>query len=363
MAIKLDKRIPNGTAEKWGKDLGLPASIAHCIHSVSKNERAVIILDQLDALRWTMAHSRDALLVCAEIINQVKRLNIERENKISVVFVCRTHDLENDNNIKSLFKKIESEEEVIQWYKVQVNELDEEIVKNIIGKRYEQLTSKLKDMLRIPSNLYIWQQLDPSKVYEECSTASHLVSEWWGQLSDKCFEYGLKENNLIQIKEKMVTFLERTSRIFIPLTILNENKSSLEFLSSNAFLIIQDNKVSFAHQSILDCFLAEKMLKRYYDGEDVIDIIGSKEKQNPGKRYQVQMFMQNLYEFESQDFINAGQKIFEAEQVRYFVKFVFLEVLNQIENPDENIQYFIVNNCENKIYNSPIINNVYIFKT
>ncbi|MDT0192887.1 hypothetical protein [Exiguobacterium sp. BG5(2022)] len=358
LAIKLDKRIPSMTAEKWGKDLGLPASVTYSIHGISKNERAVIILDQLDALRWTVAHSRDALLVCAEIINQVKKLNIERENKISIVFVCRTHDLENDNNIKSLFKKGDSDEDVIQWSKVQVNELDEELVKNTVGKRYEQLTSKLKNMLKIPSNLYIWQQLDPTKVYEECSTASHLVSEWWKQLSYKCFEYGLEENNLIQIKDKMVTFLERTSRIFIPLAILNENKSSLEFLSSNAFLIIQNNKVSFAHQSILDCFLAEKMLQRYYDGEDVIDIIGSKEKQTPGKRYQLQMFMQNLYEFESQDFISVGKRIFEAEQVRYFVKFVFLEILSQIENPDRNIQYFILNSCENEIYNSPLINNV-----
>ncbi|ANU09414.1 hypothetical protein BBH88_03360 [Planococcus antarcticus DSM 14505] len=358
LAIKLDKRIPSKTAEKWGGDLGLPASVTYSIHSVSKNERAVIILDQLDVLRWTMAHSRDALLVCAEIINQVKRLNIERENKISIVFVCRTHDLENDNNIKSLFKKGDLDEEVIQWSRVQVNELDEDLVKSTVGKRYEQLTSKLKDMLKIPSNLFIWQQLDPTKIYEECATASHLVSEWWKQLSYKCFEYGLEETNLIQIKDKMVTFLERTSRIFIPLTILNENKSSLEFLSSNAFLIIHDNKVSFAHQSILDCFLAEKMLKRYYEGEDVIDIIGSKEKQTPGRRYQVQMFMQNLYEFDSQDFINAGQRIFEAKQIRHFVKFVFLEVLNQIENPDENIKYFIVNNCENEIYNNPLINNV-----
>lgn len=358
LAVKLDKRIPSTTAEKWGKDLGLPASVTHSIHSVSKNERAVIILDQLDALRWTVAHSRDALLVCAEIINQVKRLNIERENKISIVFVCRTHDLENDNNIKSLFRKVDSEEDVIQWSRVQVNELDEGLVRSTVGKRYEQLTSKLKNMLRIPSNLFIWQQLDPTKVYEECSTASHLVSEWWGQLTYKGFEYGLRENNLIQIKDKMVTFLERTNRIFIPLPILNENKSSLEFLSSNAFLIIQDNKASFAHQSILDCFLAEKMLEKYYDGEDVIDIIGSKEKQTPGKRYQVQMFMQNLYEFESQDFINAGQRIFEAKQTRYFVKFVFLEVLNQIENPDENIKYFILNKCENEIYNSLLINNV-----
>ncbi len=358
LAIKLDKRIPNGTAEKWGKDLGLPASIAHCIHSVSKDERAVIILDQLDALRWTQAHSRDALLVCAQIINQVERLNFERKYKISVVFVCRTYDLENDNNIKSLFKIIDKKEEIIQWNKVQVNELDEGMVKDIVGKRYEQLTSKLKELLRIPSNLYIWQRLDPSKEYVECSTASHLVSKWWGQLSEKCFEYGLSETDLNVTKEKMVTSLENLGRICIPLSILSVNKSYLEFLSSNAFLIIQDNKASFAHQSILDSFLAEKMLKRYYVGEDIEDIIGSKEKQTPGKRYQVQMFMQNLSEFDSQDFINAGQKMFEAKQIRYFVKFVFLEVLNQIDILDESIKDFIINNCENKIYGNHIINNV-----
>lgn len=358
LAIKLDKRIPNMNAEKWGEDLGLPSSITHCIDSVSKNERAVIILDQLDALRWTLAHSRDALLVCAQIINQVEGLNIERENKISIVFVCRTHDLENDNNIRSLFRKVDSKEEAIEWSKVQVNELDEDLVKGIVGKRYEQLTSKLKEVLRIPSNLYIWQQLDSKKVYAECSTASHLVSEWWGQLSDKCFEFGLREDNLIQIKDKMVTFLERSSRIFIPLSILNENKSSLEFLSSNTFLIIQDKKVSFAHQSILDCFLAEKMLQRYYEGEDIVDIIGTKEKQTPGKRYQVQMFMQNLSEIDSHDFINAGKRMFEANQIRYFVKIVFFEVLNQIDNLDENIQNFILNNCENEKYGKHIINNV-----
>lgn len=358
LAIKLDKRIPNGTAEKWGRDLGLPASIAHCIHSVSKNERAVIILDQLDALRWTQAHSRDALLVCAQIINQVERLNFEREYKISVVFVCRTHDLENDNNIRSLFKKIDKKEELIQWNKVQVNELDEGIVKDIVGKGYDQLTSKLKELLRIPSNLYIWQKLDPGREYAECSTASHLVSKWWDQLSEKCFEYGLSETDLNITKEKMVTSLENLGRICIPLSILSGNKSCLEFLSSNAFLKIQDNKASFAHQSILDSFLADKMLKRYCAGENIVDIIGIKEKQTPGKRYQVQMFMQNLSEFDSQDFINAGQKMFEAKQIRYFVKFVFLEVLNQMEILDESIQDFIINNCENKIYGNHIINNV-----
>lgn len=358
LAIKLDKRIPNGTAEKWGKDLGLPASIAHCIHSVSKNERAVLILDQLDALRWTQAHSRDALLVCTQIINQVKKLNFERKYKISIVFVCRTYDLENDNNIKALFKKTDKKSEEIEWKKIQVNELDDNIVKAIVGKRYKNLTGKLKEILRIPSNLYIWQQLDPSREYNECSTANHLVNEWWSQLAEKCFEAGLNESDINETKVKLVTNLEKLGKICIPKNILNANKSCLDFLSSNGFLVIQDNKVSFTHQSILDCFFAENMLKRYYDGEGIVVIIGSKEKQTPGRRYQVQMLMQNLAEIDSLNFLNAGQKMLDADEIRYYVKFIFFEVLNQLDDLDENIQNFIINNCENEKYEKYIINNV-----
>lgn len=357
-AIKLDKRIPDRNADKWGRNLGLPASITHCIHSISKNEKAVIILDQLDALRWTQAHSRDALLVCAQIINQVKRLNFDRKYKISIIFVCRTYDLENDNNIKSLFKKIDNNDEVIKWNKVQVGEFDEEIVKSIVGNRYDLLTNKLKEILRIPSNLYIWQQLDPDKEYAECSTASHLVLRWWEQLSVKCFEYGLDETNLNNLKEKMVAWMEENGRIYIPSSVLSANKSSLEFLSSNSFLIIQNSKVSYTHQSILDCFLAEKMLKRYYAGEDIIDIVGGQEKQTPAKRYQVQMFLENLSELDSQDFINAGKKMFESDQIRYFVKFVFLEVFNQIDTIDENIQVFVFEYYEDKKIGNHLINSV-----
>ncbi len=357
--IKLDKQfLPKRNAEKWGNDLGLPASIAHCIHSISKNERAVIILDQLDALRWTQAHSRDALLVCAEIIKQVEALNFEREYKISIVFVCRTYDLENDNNIRSLFINSEKKNKTIQWKMIPVNEFDEDTVKKIVGVRYSKLTNKLKDILRIPSNLYIWRQLDPDKEYSECSTASHLVSEWWKQLKEKAFEFGLSENNLNKTKEEIVSYVEKQGIMFVPKGILSANDSCLKFLSSNTFLLIQDNKVSFAHQSILDCFLADKMLKRFYDGEDIVDIIGSKEIQTPERRYQVQMFMESLSQLDTHKFIDAGQKMFKSDQIRYFFKYVFFEVLNQIDNIDENIEYFIINNCENETYGNHIINNV-----
>lgn len=118
-------------------------------------------------------------------------------------------------------------------------------------------------MLKIPSDLYIWQQLDPNREYPECSTASHLVSEWWRQLSKKGFVIGLSETDLKETKEKIVVYMESQGKIFIPKSLLNDNNLCLDFLSLNVFLLIQDNKVSFAHQSILDCFLAKNIILKF----------------------------------------------------------------------------------------------------
>lgn len=105
IAIKLDRRIPHKNCKNWGEELGLPGSIAYCIHTISRNENAIIILDQLDALRWTQSNSSEALSICMELIRQVECLNYNRAKKISIVFVCRTYDFENDNNIRALFEK------------------------------------------------------------------------------------------------------------------------------------------------------------------------------------------------------------------------------------------------------------------
>lgn len=69
IAIKLDRRIPKGNCERWGQELGLPSSVAYAIHCVSKNEKAVIVLDQFDALRWTQANSSEAIYICMELIS------------------------------------------------------------------------------------------------------------------------------------------------------------------------------------------------------------------------------------------------------------------------------------------------------
>ena len=149
IAIKLDQRVPHSTCEIWSKELGLSGSIVHAIHCISKNEKAVIILDQLDALRWTQAYSSESLSICMELIRQVRHFNQTRIHKIIIVFVCRAYDLENDNNIKSLFENKSDD----NWIDFRIQNFSDNIVQKIIGESYSRLSLKLKRILQIPNNL------------------------------------------------------------------------------------------------------------------------------------------------------------------------------------------------------------------
>lgn len=356
IAIKLDRRMPKGDCERWGQELGLPSSVAYAIHCISKNEKAVIVLDQLDALRWTQANSSEAISVCMELIRQIKYLNREREKKIIMVFVCRTYDLENDNNISSLFKEEESEES--DWTIINIENFDENTVKKIIGEEYNNLSLKLKMLLRIPSNIYIWQHLDKEESYSDCLTTSHLIEKWFQQICRKSIMGGLQERAIIDTTSDIVDKLDKIGRLYVPRNILNVGEAGIDYLISSEIIVNQKNKIGFAHQSILDYFISKRMMERYFEDENIEYIIGEKRKQNPGRRYQVQMFLQNILEYDSADFIRVGEEMLLSDSIRYYVKFVFYEILGQILEPDENIIQFMIGNCENEVYGKYLLNNV-----
>lgn len=355
VAVKLDRRIPSKNCDAWGRELGFPGSIVHAIHYLSKNEKAVIILDQLDALRWTQANSSEALTVCMELIRQAKQLNYERKKKMIIVFACRTYDLENDNNIKQLFENKNLQKD--EWKIVKVNTFSDDMVKLVIGDNYDSLTSKLKKVLKIPSNLYIWQHLDKKENYNSCSTTSHLIEKWLEQLCRKCVSAGLEEKNIKEIQSRLVNTLDKRGCLYIPKQVLNAEQAGLDYLISSGIIVNQNNKIGFVHQSILDCLISQNMMTKYFEEQPIESIIGEKSKQDPARRYQVQMFLQNILEYESNDFIQIGEKMLASDNIRYYVKYLFYEILGQIQEPDESVAQFIIDNCENPIYGSYLVNN------
>ena len=321
------------------------------------NEKAVIVLDQLDALRWTQANSTEALSVCTELIGQVRHFNQDRKHKILVVFVCRVYDLENDNNIKLLFEK-KSDKEENDWIKIRIKNFDEDVVRKIIGEGYDRLTSKLKKILQIPSNLYIWQHLDKEDSYSECVTTSHLIEKWYEQICRKSITVGIQEKTVMDTQNSIVDMLDKMGRLYAPRQRLRVENAGLDYLISCEMILVQKEKVGFVHQSILDYFMSKRMTEKYYDGQSIEEVIGEKDKQTPSRRYQVQMFLQNILDYDTAEFIGAGEQLLVSKKVRYYMKFILYELLGQRFEPDENIIQFITDECENESYGDYILNNV-----
>lgn len=341
LAIKLDKRVPESDADAYGKGMGLDESPILRLGACSQDREAVLLLDQLDAVRWTAAHSSTALDVCEEMIEQAKALNRSRLKKIVIAFVCRTFDLENDKSIKMLFESETDNEKELPWQKIEVKALSDTDVKYTVGEdRFSNLSSKVKELLHMPHNLFVWTRLSEHDKMLSYASSKDLVKAWWQKIVTKYSEdCDHDDQELKKQKNEIVRIMEDRGKLTVPIVLINNHHTdrSLKHLLSEGMVLQDGNAIRFVHQSVFDYFSMEDMVSRLYQNESVASILGSKQKQTPTKRYQLQMLFEDLLEFDREMLLNTGCNILESEQVRFFVKHSFLEVLGQATSIDVGV--------------------------
>ncbi|CDA10181.1 hypothetical protein [Intestinibacter bartlettii] len=363
LALKLDRRMPNDSAKKYGENLDLPASPIYCIHELYKYEKAVIIFDQLDAIRWTNTHSSTAIDVCKEMIRQVEQLNLERKNNISIVFVCRTYDYENDKSIKSLFKlkndKVISNK--MKWRDIKIDELDDSDVENVSGNIYYNFSKRMKEILKVPNNLYIWSQLDSDRKLNEITSSNDLIKSWIEQLVIKFEEKDYTRQDLDTVIEKMVKLIEKQGRLEVHKRLItNQSPTAINYLKSEGLINDNNDKISFVHQSFFDYFLVEEMLDKVLITEDIIEVIGNKMKQTPMKRYQIQMLLQIIQEVDFDLFVKLGHQILDSNKVRFFMKYLYLEVLSQSNDITKPLENLLNKYLKNERYKNDFLDTVFM---
>lgn len=335
LSLKIDKHIPEVSADNYGKVLGLEQSPIYCLNNVAAGKNCVLIIDQLDSLRWTNQHSAAALDICKEFISQAKTLNKEFDSKISIVFVSRTFDLENDSGLKSLF--ISTNQDSMKWARVKIGDFSEETIKTIIGDDYNHLSAGLKKLLLTPSSLYIWMLLNEESKKQKMATQFDLVQEWWKQLQNECLRKNISAERLATAKNDLVLKLETQSILSVPLLSMNNYANEIAYLISSGMIVKTGDLVSFAHQSFLDCFAVSEMIAKIYSGHSILDLIGDSSKQTPNIRYRIIRILQNILETDDALFIKISNDILESSNVRHYFKCAVFETIGQIEQPTDNI--------------------------
>ena len=354
LAIKLDKYIPENNSLEWSKQLGFTTYLSNVLNKFSTDKKSVLILDQLDALRWNHIHNRISLDICNDIIKEIKNINIDRHNKISVVLACRTFDFENDPSIIEIIKDKD------MWTQIKINDLTEDCIYSIVGTKYKTYNAKLKQLLKIPSNLFIFLKLKKENNTIDIHTTRELISTWWEQIIKEGTQNGIQEQEISEVKNKIVSRMNQIGTISLHKNLLNDYTHVVEFLLSKSILIQSDNIISFSHQSLLDYFSVEKMVNEYLEGKSIDFLIGDRNQQLPTKRYQLQMFLEQIYEINDCQFLKCIDSVINSENIRTYMKYVAFEVLGLVTNLSDKVKQYIIENYNKKELFEIFINTVFM---
>ncbi len=338
LPIRLDRRTPRNTARQFGINLGLPESPANCLAGLAADRKCFLILDQLDAIRWTAAHSFGAMEVCKELLRQVRSLRGAGIN-IAIVFACRTFDLENDQEIKKLFA--DGKEHGVA--KIPVKEFSDEQLKAIIGQDITTLTKAQKRILSCPQNLAIWLELKKEEAMPDFRSATELMRRFWDNRRRLLEQSGISADQMDAFLAPLLDNMEDKGEISAPATFVAKKPAVRHAFVSFGILQQGAGRISFSHQRYLDHLIAERLLQKIYQGTDsVIEWLGPKKNQSLFRREQLRQVLAMLSEESPTDFFNTARELLESTAVRFHLKHLVLELIGQIDEISDDIgEYFL----------------------
>lgn len=352
LGIKLDKYVPINNTSEWGNNLGMICSPVHCLDAVSRNSNCVIFLDQLDTLRWLQIENFNWMLVLENLLDEVKFLNSRRTSKISVVFSTRSYDLAYDRTIKKLINKIEFKTK-------EVKPLSEKELKEILGAVFYSLTKQEKDLLSVPSNLFIWRQLDDDYRKTIVSTKK-LIDNWIEQIIKKA-NTSTADKNLIRILiNEIVNLCIQNKENKVLKRLFTDKINEVDFLLHEKFLKEDYNKVniSFYHQTVYDALLVDKKLEMYDIYKDLYSIVGTEKNQTPKNRYMVKMFLEVKMLENIEECLSIFDKILYSKKIRFSYKHLVIELLARYKKQNESVNAYVLNKVNDKTWRKYFIDEV-----
>ncbi len=346
LPIRLDRHPVRGTLYRFAAtELGLPGPPGECLATVGTSKRgAVLLLDQLDALRWTGAHSSEAWDVCREMILDC----LASSPTTKVVVCCRTFDLQHDPQLRNW--KSQSGNLI----EVQVGDLSEEQVRVEVDKaavskgEARPIGDRELKLLRHIHHLQMWLALYPRLGSEgSLSTRRALMEAFWQDRRTKLTEVGIPPDRIEVIEARLVDEMREGARLTAPLGALNLSSRESEAYQSLQVLQVDParNWVSFCHQSYLDYLVALRTAKELEDGTgSLLTWLGARQDQSLFRREQLRLALEELRDRDAATYVAELQRLLDTgESVRFHLRLLCLQFLSQLSEPSSSEQALVLN--------------------
>jgi hypothetical protein len=324
LPLRLDHDDPQSSPLRFGHSLELPASPVHCLSAVSAGGNCILILDQVDAIRWTASHSSLAWDTCERMIEEALT-----NDKMRVLMACRSFDLEDNPHFRSI-----SQREGVK--KIQVNPLSDSQVDKItsnLGVNLTEFNERQKEILRSPFGLHLWYELSRTKqINSAFSSIAGLLRSYWGITWHGMQSSGLTDGN--RVIDILVDYMDAGTRLTAPLSIICRYQKEIKALVSRGLLVVEEaDKIAFTHQSHLDYLVALRNITEVHtQSKSILEWIENSD-QSLFRRDQLRLTLLLLRDDDPSYFDLAIRGILKSTKVRFHLKHLILQVLGEVVNP------------------------------
>ncbi|WIH18379.1 hypothetical protein KQY33_08665 [Photobacterium damselae] len=352
--VRLDRRNPEDNLDAYGRALGFPYSPPFSLSALSKHNKVVIILDQLDAIRWTGAHSNIALHICQELIRQTIALRKEGAD-ISIVLASRDFELNEDIALSSWLDSISE-----SLHEVTLSTLDEEKVDELVSpfETYSQLSSVKKEILKIPLWLGIYLTIaDRTQTAPRFDNKLELVKNFWDDRLSQISAHHLSVEEAEKLIDKLVGIMMKQGCLSVSLNSLPVgSRWALEVLISIGVLTKQDQRVSFRHQALYDYQVGSKLYRAGSESsEKLLSVLGGFDNQTLDKREHLRYALNMLLDASQKNYCSSIEAVLFSDKVRFHLKFLALNSLKDLKVIKAPARKLI-----NKLVHAPALNKKFI---
>ncbi|HIE0669795.1 TPA: hypothetical protein ACXJNJ_002354 [Acinetobacter nosocomialis] len=333
LPIRLDQRVPNKNINQFGEDLGFPYSPISCLEKYSKDQEVIVILDQLDALRWTALHSSNAFDICIQMVDEALSLRKQSNINIKIIMATRNFELEEDVNLKNWINKLANDVK-----QVKLNLFEPEQIRPYVNQYedYDQLNEEQKNILKIPLWLSIYIELannlgQAPQFANKLGLIKSFIENRFKLLKE---HYAVQIQDSEQLFSKIVDLMNQSSKLSVSSHFLpNGSEEIIKSMISTGLLSKQNNEISFRHQTIYDYEIGKKLyILGLSSPENFLNELGTRNQQTLLKREHLRYALVMLYETNERAFSDCIEILLYHPEIRFHLKTLVFNTLRNIEN-------------------------------
>jgi hypothetical protein len=326
LSLRLDRRTPQVSARQFGTSIcDLPDSPALSLRALAGSREAILILDQLDAIRWTTAHGSAHWEACQEVMDEALLLP-----RLRVVVACRTFDLRDDELIRSWLTNHKGQ-------RIEVGHLPEEDVRRIIdqaGGQFGSLRPAQRLLLRSPICLSLWAELArDGQPPTSFTTAAELMRAFWRMRRRHLQTMGVGGSEVDAALGAVVSRIDRDGSAHAPERLLDNYPTAKVALLSLNLVSVSEGRVTFTHQTFFEYLFATRLLDEIHSSKEALVVWLKRSDQSLFRREQLRQLLVLLRDESHQNYLTAVTEILSDTAIRFHLKHLALRFLGDVPNP------------------------------